>query len=895
MPTPLNILLVEDSRDDAALLIDELQTAGFDAKWKRVETEKEFCAGLKEHPEIILSDFSLPQFSTPRALELLQESKLDIPFIIVSGTIGEERAVESLKAGATDYVLKDRLQKLGPAIHRALREASDRAERRKAEESLRLQTTALEAAANGIIITDRDGKILFANPSFCAMTGYRVEEFLGANPRFLKSGKHDGRYYRKLWETILAGNVWRGEMMNQRKDGTLYQEEMTVTPVRGTGGDITHFIAVKQDVTERKAMQQELWLRDQRLNSFFSNATAGLCILDSNLRFVQINETLAAMNGLPSHAHLGKTVRELLPRLAPVVEPILQQVLESGESQLNLEISGETAAKSDGVRYWMASYFPVASEHGKPTAIGAVLVEVTEQKRAEDALRESEGKFRELAENIDEVFWLTDPAKNQMLYISPSYEKIWGRDCESLYRAPRTWLEAIHANDRARVAEAAIAKQGAGKYDELYRILRPDGTLRWIHDRAFPIRNAAGEVYRVVGVAQDITEGKALEQQFRQLQKMESIGQLAGGVAHDFNNILTVIQGHASLIEMGRNLTPEISESVHEIAYAAEHAAGLTRQLLTFSRRQVIQPADVDLNQVISEIAKMLRRVLGEDITLHFQSVELPSIWADPGMMEQILMNLAVNARDAMPKGGCLAIQTSKIALNEAFVLQNPEASVGEFVCLTVGDTGSGISPENMSKIFEPFFTTKEVGKGTGLGLATVYGIVKQHEGWINVQSELNKGTTFTIYFPARKARPGTSKQKQVGEAIRGGKETILLVEDEDTLRLLVRNVLERYGYKILEANCGAAALDAWHEHHAKINLLLTDLVMPGGMTGRELADQLRQQKPALRVVFTSGYSADTVGKDFRLREGINFLQKPYPPRKLAQCVRDCLDSSRTE
>jgi PAS domain S-box-containing protein len=893
---PLRVLLVEDSIDDAALIVDELRCAGFDPKWKRVEVEKDYRAGLREAPEIILSDFALPQFSTLRALALLQEEKLEIPFIIVSGTIGEESAVESLKSGATDYVQKDRLNRLGPAIRRALRESHERAERRKVEALLHLQNTALEAAANGIVITDRAGRILFANSAFCSLSGYRPEEVLGANPRFLKSGKHDTRFYRKLWETILDGRVWRGEIINQRKDGTPFQEEMTITPVRDTGGTITHFIAVKEDVTERKALQQELWLRDQRLNSFFSHATAGLCIVDSKLRFVQINETLAAMHGKTVAEHLGKTIREVLPKLAPVLEPIYRQVLGTGQPQLNIEVSGETSAEPGVIRHWIVSYFPVVSEREKPTAVGAVVVETTEQKRAQEALRESEGKFRELAENIDEVFWLADPVKPEVLYVSPAYEKISGRDCASVYRGARMWSEEVHPDDKDRVMEAVATKQAPGEYDEVFRIVRPNKEVRWIHDRAFPIRNAAGEIHRIVGVAKDITEEKALEQQFRQAQKMESIGQLAGGVAHDFNNILTIVQGHASLIEMSHNLSPQIAESVHEIAFAAEHAASLTRQLLTFSRRQVIQPGEVDLNEVVGGVAKMLRRTLGEDITLQFESsAELPPIWADAGMMEQILMNLAVNARDAMPKGGCLTVRTTRLNVDEAFTRHNLEASMGTFACLTVSDTGSGIAPENLSKIFEPFFTTKEVGKGTGLGLATVYGIVKQHRGWIDVQSQPGKGTTFTIYLPAEKERKGGKKSAAPKEIIRGGKETILLVEDETALRMLVRNVLESYGYKIMEAECGPAALDVWREHHSKVNLLLTDLVMPGGMTGRDLAEQLRKQKPGLRVVYTSGYSAEIVGKDFRLREGLNFLQKPYPPRKLAKCVRDCLDSSRAE
>jgi two-component system cell cycle sensor histidine kinase/response regulator CckA len=488
---------------------------------------------------------------------------------------------------------------------------------------------------------------------------------------------------------------------------------------------------------------------------------------------------------------------------------------------------------------------------------------------------------------------MTDPAKNEMLYISPAYETIWGRTCESLYRAPRTWVEAIHDEDRERVAQAAIAQQTAGKYDEVYRIRRPDGSIRWIHDRAFPILNAAGEVYRVVGVAEDITVRKELEEQFRQSQKMESIGQLAGGIAHDFNNILTVIQGHASLTLLDTTLSADAKESNEQIALAAERAAGLTRQLLTFSRRQVIQTREMNLNDIIEQVLKMLRRVLGADITLHFQRANLPPIVADAGMLEQILMNLAVNARDAMPKGGTLTICTHGETVSKAFAEQNPEASAGEFVCLEVADTGCGIPPENLQRIFEPFFTTKEIGKGTGLGLATVYGIVKQHRGWITLHSSVGKGTAFKIYFPAAAGRVESTRAVSKDEKIRGGSETILVVEDEAPLRQLVRNVLEAHGYTVIEAASGKAGVEQWQAHRARIDLLLTDLVMPGGMTGRELADALKEKDPRLKIVFTSGYGAEIVGQDFRLREGINFLQKPYAPRTLAKCVRGCLDSSR--
>jgi PAS domain S-box-containing protein len=434
---------------------------------------------------------------------------------------------------------------------------------------------------------------------------------------------------------------------------------------------------------------------------------------------------------------------------------------------------------------------------------------------------------------------------------------------------------------------AAMVKEclGAGE-SILRRHTRIEGrTISWSY---FPVKTI-GVVHCY---AADVTDLQNLEAQLRQSQKMESVGQLAGGIAHDFNNILTVIQGHASLLAITAGLPVDALESSRQISLAAERAANLTRQLLTFSRRQIIQPKDLDLNEVVNNMTKMLRRVLGEDITLQVNyASHLPSIHADPGMMEQILLNLSVNARDAMPKGGRLFIDTSAVRVDDAYARQNPEASAGEYVCLTVRDTGAGISTEILPRIFEPFFTTKDVGKGTGLGLATVYGIVRQHRGWINVQSKVSEETIFQIFLPAC-ASKGASVQTASSEAkVRGGTETILLVEDESPLRALVRKVLERHGYTVLEADSGVNAQDVWRQNREKISLLLTDMVMPHGLSGRELAARFRAEKPALKVIYSSGYSLAVVGKDMVLQDGINFLQKPYHPRKLAQAVRDCLDS----
>ncbi|MEO6035566.1 MAG: ATP-binding protein, partial [Verrucomicrobiota bacterium] len=387
----------------------------------------------------------------------------------------------------------------------------------------------------------------------------------------------------------------------------------------------------------------------------------------------------------------------------------------------------------------------------------------------------------------------------------------------------------------------------------------------------------------------DVTEQKRLETQLRQSQKMESIGQLAGGIAHDFNNLLTVIQGHASLLLVTEKFGPT-ADSLQEISMAAERSANLTRQLLTFSRRQVMQRRSLDFKDVAEEMSKMLRRILGEDVILKVENDSvLPRIHADRSMMEQIILNLAVNSRDAMPRGGELTISTSTVHIDESYTRRNADAYLGEFLCLTVSDNGSGISRENMLHIFEPFFTTKEVGKGTGLGLATVYGIVKQHDGWIEASSELGKGTRFQIFLPRSTETGETPDHTQMEKAV-PGTETILIAEDEAPLRELVRFILEGQGYHVLEASSGVAAVKVWETHKDSIDLLLTDLVMPEGMTGSDLSKRLLQDNPDLKVIFTSGYSADTVGKDFVLREGINFLQKPYHPDKLTQTVRDCLD-----
>jgi len=400
---------------------------------------------------------------------------------------------------------------------------------------------------------------------------------------------------------------------------------------------------------------------------------------------------------------------------------------------------------------------------------------------------------------------------------------------------------------------------------------------------------------RVVhGYATEITERLNLDAQLRHSVKMEAVGQLAAGIAHDFNNILTVVQGHSNLLLAALKENPQHSTPLQQICHSTDRAGNLIRQLLMFSRKQVMQARHLDLNEAIHNIDRMLQRMMGEDIAIEILEHEnLPAIYGDTGMIEQVLMNLAVNARDAMPLGGKFVLATTIEKFTDSATSLNPEARAGEFVCLTVCDTGCGMDPITLNRVFEPFFTTKEVGKGTGLGLATVYGIVKQHQGWIEVESGVGAGTTFRIYWPSQAKVARAMPTAPVSEKVQGGTETILVVEDEGALRELVTEILSLYGYEIVCASSGVEALRVWETHHDDIDLLLTDMMMPEGVSGRELAERLQKQEHGLKVLYTSGYSPGMAGKDLALLEGFNFLPKPYPPTRLAEVVRECLDADQ--
>jgi two-component system cell cycle sensor histidine kinase/response regulator CckA len=437
------------------------------------------------------------------------------------------------------------------------------------------------------------------------------------------------------------------------------------------------------------------------------------------------------------------------------------------------------------------------------------------------------------------------------------------------------WREALSRQELVRDQEANLRTQ--------------TGALREMR-ASLSLLALSGQPH-VLLLAQDVSEQALLERQLRQAQKMEAIGQLAAGVAHDFNNILTVIQGHAGIMQQKMNSENPQTKSLEQIIQASARAATLIRQLLMFSRKQVMQFQHLNLNDNLSNAINMLERLVGEHVQIDFRTQNpIPAIHADSSMMEQIAMNLAVNARDAMPNGGRLAIITSVQTIHRAPIPMDPEQRDGDYVCLTFSDTGTGMDTQILGRIFEPFFTTKPPGKGTGLGLSTVFGIVRQHQGWLEVESKPNKGTTFHIYFPASR-QLAEKTESVVNTSMRGGRETVLIAEDEEALRQMVAQLLTLQGYTVLEASSGRHALEVWKQAKRPIDLLLTDLVMPGGIMGSELAERLSSQSPRLKVIYTSGYSPGMAGKDASLLERRNFLPKPYSISKLAQFVRECLDS----
>jgi PAS domain S-box-containing protein len=628
------------------------------------------------------------------------------------------------------------------------------------------------------------------------------------------------------------------------------------------------------------------------IEDLFSQVPAGLCVVDRDLRFMRINGRLSEINGIAVTGHLGRTVREVLPDLADDLEPLFLSVLDTGEPVLQREIHGTTPARPGAVREWLASYYPLMVG-GRVDAVSGIVIEMTEQKQAQESLRRSEERLRIALEGNSEGVWDWDVRKGPAVF-NDGYSRMLGYEPEEFAKDYDTWRTLVHPEDIGRVDRAHAEHIYEGKKFRVeLRMRKKNGDWCWILSRGAVVeRDAEGRAVRMIGTHMDITEQKLaeaekarLQEQLLQAQKLESVGRLAGGVAHDFNNLLTVINGYSDLLlrELGED-DPH-REIITDIKTVGQRAASLTRQLLAFSRKQILHPQPLIIDTTIHNMRHMFARLLGEDVQLKM-SLNVPdaAIFADPGQFDQILMNLVVNARDAMPAGGALTMETSEPGSHE--VAQTRDFS-GSWVVISVTDTGMGMDEATQSHLFEPYFTTKETGKGSGLGLSTIHGIVAQSGGDIQVESTPGAGTTFRIYLPKMVGPISFPKSVEATPKL-FGTETILVVEDEAEVRAYTVAALKAYGYRTFAAEDAQAALLVAERESGPIDLVLTDMVMPK-MNGLELAARLAQLKPSLRVLYMSGYSSDMMASRGVLQEGLLLVEKPFSPEQLVQKVREVL------
>jgi len=628
---------------------------------------------------------------------------------------------------------------------------------------------------------------------------------------------------------------------------------------------------------------EELAPRDSSVSFheiMFDKHPQAMWVYDADtLQFLSVNDSALECYGYTKSEFLTMTVGDIHRN----EEEFPPDRLHSGQFEPGQNVY-HRHRKKDGTEIFV-EVTARAVEFGQHRAVLTLLTDVTQRREAEMANQRLVTAIEQTAECI----MIADP-HGLLLYVNPAFERVTGYSREEIIgQSVRIFKSGQHDAEFYRKMWDTIA--GGQVWSGQVINKKKDGSLYCEEMTISPICDSNGQILNYVAVKRDVTRELALEEQLRQSQKMEAIGQLAGGIAHDFNNLLTIVQGNAALMLEDPKIDPFCEELVKDIAGAVERATGLTRQLLVVSRKQAIQPVEVNLNEIVESLANMMRRLLGEGTMLRcVYYPDLPLIHADRGMLQQVLLNLSLNARDSMPNGGQLEIGTSVKTVDAGQTGSNTGASPGRFVCLRVSDTGHGIEAENLSRIFDPFYTTKDVGQGTGLGLATVYSIIKQHHGWVETYSQVGKGSTFLVYLPTSSAIAHVPKPDVGLTHLPCGTETILVAEDDFAVRHLVRKLLERCGYTVWIAESGVSALALWEMHKDEIHLLLTDIMMPGGILGSDLAKRLQAEKPQLKVIYTSGYGSDVVNKLPLLVEGMNMIHKPWQPKALAQTVRNCLD-----
>jgi len=781
MSKSIRVLIFEDLPTDAELAEREILAALDSCEFRRAETREEFLVALKEfRPGLIVSGLKLPSFDGLTALKLALEHSPEVPFIILTGSMNEVTAVECLKAGAWDYVIKEHVKRLGPAVQSALKQKKLRKKRRKVEAALIKSEEKYRVLADNAtdVVWTMDletAKFTYFSPSVQSLRGYSPDEALAlpldktltpdsfrrALTVFREAAARERSGNVDLYRTILL------EFEEIRKDGSIVPTEARIKFLRDELGKPVGLLGISRDITERKQAEETLRFSEEKYRELWEQIRDGIALADAETGILlDCNQALADL--------VGRTREELI-----------------GQHQSILHF----------------------------------------------------------------------PAGDNAIF-TPSFEK---------HRTDP---------DGKMLEDVLITKAGETKVAEI------TATVITLQGKKV-----------IQGIFRDITERKKaeeerekLEAQFRQAQKMESVGRLAGGVAHDFNNMLQIILGHSEMALGETAADSPLREDLLEIQKAANRSADLTRQLLAFARKQTVIPRVLDLNETLEGMLKMLRRLIGEDIDLFWKpGLDLWKVKMDPSQIDQILANLSVNARDAISGTGKVTIETENVTLDEAYCAGHVGFSPGQYVQLTVSDDGCGMDPETLEHIFEPFFTTKKEDEGTGLGLATVYGIMKQNGGFINVYSEPGKGTAVKIYLPQFEGKAAEVLAENAEETPRGHGETVLLVEDEESILKLGQKILERLGYTMLSAGTPGEALRLAETHAGEIHLLITDVVMPE-MNGRDLAERIVSIKPGLKCLFMSGYTANAITHHNVLDEGMQFIQKPFSLKNLAAKVREILD-----
>lgn len=892
----LRILNVEDSEDDSLLLMRHLKKSGYEVYWERVDSGEAMKSALAEKEwDIIISDYQMPYLTGLTALEILKESGLDIPFIVISGTIGEEIAIQAMIAGVNDYLMKDNLGRLVPAIERELQEAANRKARRQAEKSLQESTKrlqlALSGAGMGVWEWNLQNNKVYWSPECYEI--FNVRDFDNTFEDFARFV-----YPEDLSKLMASVNDAIDNKKNMVADFRIINPQGEIKWLSNFGhteynddGTPLRLIGTVKDITERKNAEAKILESEEKFRALVEATTQYVWTADPQFYADEFPAWWTELTGQKPEEidKLGWTEVIHPDDRQPAIEMFKTAISQKTSFNNVLRIF----VKTGEYRYFAVRGVPIFTPEGNLSRWIGALNDITERKRGEEEVRQTEQRFRSLISATAQIVWTADPNGNILSAHTPYGESLR----ETGNNINEEWIANIHPDDKERVmAVFSEAIKNKTNYRCEYQMLYTDDKYHYFIARGMPIFEKNGEVREWIGTLTDVTDSKLAEaellkkeEQLRQAQKLESVGRLAGGIAHDFNNMLTVINGYSDLVIRGLSADDPLRPKIEEIRMAGRRSSEITNQLLAFSRRQILKTSVINLNQVISDTNNIINRLIGEDIqVIEELSPDLDQIIADPGQLSQIMMNLVINSRDAMPQGGSITIKTSNVSLDKEFVNQHVGAAVGNFVLLKISDTGHGMDETIKSHIFEPFFTTKEVGQGTGLGLSTVYGIVKQFGGFLTVWSEPGRGTEINIYLPVLKAAVDNSEKQIKSDGLFHGTETILLVEDEELVRKLSRQILERVGYKVLEAENGSKALSLTAQENNKIDLLITDVVMPK-MSGRELADHLAEVCP--KVLFTSGYTDDSIMKHGISNVNFNFLQKPYTLDEFTRKVREVLDN----